>query len=201
MCYFYGSSHHFLLATLMKVTTMLFTSKTLFKITTMCQRITWKVWIQAWLKQSPTVVIDLWVLSYHSLLVVLWIHTFAWLYGRGSIVSLSFELAHVIHSNQWDVGISGLERCLHFCHFHRNISEWDIWNWLDWTRSQRLCPVQPSPNLSNPNPSTELWKWKSKIFSFKQHKIIVAWFVLSSKTKLLWLEQRIYCLWEAYRPT
>ena len=127
-----------------------------------------------WLKQSPTVVTDLWVLSYHSLLVVLWIHTFAWLYGRGSRVSLSFEPVHVIHSNQWDVGISGLERCLHFCHFHKNISEWDIWNWLDWTRSQEPCPAQPSPNLSNPTPSTELWKWQSMICSFKKHKIIVA---------------------------
>ena len=125
----------------------------------MCQRITWKAWIQTWLKQSPAVVIDFWVLSYHSLLVVLWIHTFAWLYGKGSTVSLSFELAHVIHSNQWGVGISGLEKCLHFCHFHKNISEWDIWNWLDWTRTQKPCPAQPSPNLSNPNPSTWRRRW------------------------------------------
>ena len=191
---FHGSSHHFLLATLMKVTTMLFSSKTLFKITTMCQRITWKVWIQAWLKQSPAIVIDLWVLSYHSLLVALW-------QGEYSFFPFDFELTHVIHSNQWGVGISGLERYLHFCHFHKNISEWDIWNWLDWTRSQKPFPAQPSPNLSNSNPSTDLWKWKSMICSFKQHKIIVAWFVISSNTKLLWLEQRVYCLWEAYRLT
>lgn len=175
MCYFHGSSHHFLLATLMKVATILFSSKTLFKITTMCQRITWKVWTQAWLKQSPTVVTELWVLSYHSLLVVLWIHILAWLYGRGSIVSyplaLSLPMWFILTNGMWVlVDLKGAcTSAISIKTFQNEIYGTDL------TGPEAKSPFQPNPaqicqTLIHPQTCENENQW----------------FVLSSSTKLLW---------------